>query len=105
MTREELAAIRARVAAAADGPWEAVGTSNARRVWSVPEGRHARPLDGMGLFTDDDAAFIAHARVDVPALLAEVDRLEALLNPRPDGASEKPIDTAAMLREQQARRL
>lgn len=38
-----------------------------------------RTSTSEGYFHDEDADFIAHARADVPALLAEVRRLRALL--------------------------
>lgn len=52
MTREQLDAIRARVEAATPGPWQVIAT----------------------------AGFIASAREDVSALLAEVERLRAELD-------------------------
>jgi hypothetical protein len=80
MTKDELDAIRARVAAATPGPWEA-GTAFCcpdcgwvdgpkRTVCPVYEGaKRTHTLDA------NDAEFIASAREDVPALLAEVERL------------------------------
>lgn len=80
MTREQLDAIRARVEAATPGPWEA-GTAFCcpdcgwvdgpkRTVCPVYEGtKRTHTLDA------NDAEFIAAAREDVPALLAEVERL------------------------------
>lgn len=82
MTREQLDAIRARVEAATRGPWEA-GTAFCcpvagwvdgpkRTVCPVYEGtKRTHTLDA------NDAEFIAAAREDVPALLAEVERLTA----------------------------
>lgn len=64
--------IRARAEAATDGPW---GVSDEVPTFVVT------CLDGEGTITDyldeADAEFIAHARTDVPALLAEVDRQAA----------------------------
>jgi hypothetical protein len=88
MTDEELAGIEARANAATSGPW----------VWKV-RGENG-PLcmhSGDAIVFDDgtawgeygspmhneaaDATFIAHARTDVPALVAEVRRLrDALLD-------------------------
>ena len=85
MTREQLDAIRARVEAATPGPWEA-GTAFCcpdmgwvdgpkRTVCPVYEGtKRTHTLDA------NDAEFIAHARVDVSALLAEVERLRDTIN-------------------------
>jgi len=87
MTREELGAIEAREAAATPGPWEA-------RIWninweityyvSMPNDilkvssytleDHERE-DENYRYVNDNAEFIAHARADVPALIAEVKHL------------------------------
>jgi hypothetical protein len=69
MTPEQLAAIKARADAATPGPWESATTG----VWSDIEG----DLWVADTSHDYDAAFIAHAREDVPALLAEVDKWRA----------------------------
>ena len=78
MTEEELTAIEARATAATVGPWrhdtdggaigavEAGGMALAQVQQRVPRDKARRDLD---------AAFIAAARVDVPALVAEVRRL------------------------------
>lgn len=63
---EQLNAIKERAAKATPGPWRSAGlygvrTQNAEAL-SIP----LRP---------EDATFIAHAREDVPALVAEVERL------------------------------
>lgn len=83
MTNEELAAIRARAEAATPGPWLVdadFGLASAPGI--VPAGfpkTHKRPIVGnsetRGGVWDDDATFIAHAREDIPALMAEIDRL------------------------------
>lgn len=63
MTTNDLAAITARAAAASPGPW------TVEEAWHVHEW-----VDG------GDAEFIAHARTDVPDLVAEVTELRALLD-------------------------
>ena len=69
----DLDAIEARVNAATDGPWEAYPDG---LVWTkVP--RIGDPVSGSVL--PEDAEFIAAARTDVPALVAEVRRLRAVL--------------------------
>ena len=75
MTDEELDAIRKRCEAATPGPW----------YWWMSE----RPPFALGNDQDvnigvevakiPDAEFVAAARADIPALLAEVDRLRAEL--------------------------
>lgn len=64
---EQLNTIKERAAKATPGPWRSAGlygvrTQNAE-AFSIP----LRP---------EDATFIAHAREDVPALVAEVERLQ-----------------------------
>ncbi|WP_336638443.1 hypothetical protein [Lysinibacillus fusiformis] len=63
---EQLNAIKDRVAKATPGPWRSAGLYGVRtqndEALSIP----LRP---------SDATFIAHAREDVPALIAEVERL------------------------------
>jgi hypothetical protein len=91
MTDEELQAIKARVAAATPGPW-----AMSRDEMSAGFGQHRYVVvgtttadgkklvdwrllvEGMrGADAVHDAEFIAHARTDEPALLAEVERLRA----------------------------
>lgn len=77
MTSElDLEAIRSRAAAATPGPWEATRTYPFLVLQSGGESAIS-----VNLATDPepDAAFIAHAREDIPALVAEVERLRANL--------------------------
>lgn len=79
-------AIRARVEKATPGPWRSEPTSNDYAIL-FPDG------SGVALVWDwsengektpeavANADFIAHARTDIPALLAEVDRLREALKP------------------------
>jgi len=91
MTKKELEAIEAREQAASPGPWEA-------RIWninweityyvSMPNDilkvscytleDHERE-DENYRYVNDNAEFIAHARQDIPALIAENKRLNAEL--------------------------
>ena len=101
MTREQLNAIRARVEAATPGPWEA-GTAFCcpdmgwidgpkRMVCPVHESaKRTHTLDA------NDAEFVASAREDVPALLAEVERLTA--DPLPAAAWVREVERAAFAR-------
>lgn len=72
MTGLNLDAIEARVAAATDGPWKHGG--NDGLVWGP---RIGDPVSGST--EPEDADFIAAARTDVPALVAEVRQLRAAL--------------------------
>ena len=58
--------IKAREQAATKGPWEDETTD----VWIGD--RHIAEV-----YSSPDTAFIAHARTDIPALIAEVERLTA----------------------------
>jgi hypothetical protein len=71
--RVDLAAIKARADAATEGPWapDRNGVHNQRGecvALTYHANKHA------------DAEFIAHARADVPALFAEVERLREVLS-------------------------
>jgi hypothetical protein len=78
LTDEQLAEIRKRAEAATDGPWTV----------SFPG---AKVINAYGIGVDnfdEDAEFIAHAREDVPKLLAEIGRLkEALVDIADTGES------------------
>jgi hypothetical protein len=88
--RLDLDAIRRREQAATPGPWTA-GNLNEdaegqRPLWGVtndafrnPPADDDAPWIAVEVHVGDhaDAEFIAHARRDIPALLAEVDRLRA----------------------------
>lgn len=97
MTNDDLKAIKARCEAATPGPWKAIGgkvvdgnrqskytslySAFVSPVTVAPIGE--QPLSRAGYNRDktldeilpNDAEFIAHSRADVPALIAEVERL------------------------------
>ncbi len=101
MTEQELAAIEARAAAATEGPWEVTADQHALdnerehcQGITAPPGPDEiemgkeydiEPRQREIVVTDSgfypplkaDAAFIAHARTDVPALVCEVRRVGA----------------------------
>ncbi len=94
MTEQELQAIEQRANGATAGPWKA--EMGQVLYWS-PRPTKAKPNAGythtliraeqtdyasgefFAVVDDTDATFIAHARTDVPALVAEVRRLRALV--------------------------
>lgn len=97
MSRADLDAIRERAEAATEGPWSAANEHGllgpeAQPAWCVSQMRPGwesmSPTKGYvtdiaETFSDDpdrdpDAEFIAHARTDVPALIAEVERLRKI---------------------------
>lgn len=77
MNVEKLNEIKERTEKATSGPWEAdlsrvyYGEENDELVCEIWK-------------SFDDATFIAHAREDVPALVAEVERLNAEISDRED---------------------
>lgn len=82
----DLDAIRARTAAASPGPWQPDvklvrrggrgGVHSVEQLWVDSPGRCVCNV-GLAEYAavEHDAVFIAHAREDVPALIAEVERL------------------------------
>ncbi|MFD6782300.1 hypothetical protein [Streptomyces diastaticus] len=96
LSPEYLAEIAARAEAATAGPWCTDGAEiyqGDEYSWDafwVGETCRADEADG-GLL---DAAFIAHARTDVPALLAEVERLRAALSSAADAIAEQDDEIA-----------
>ncbi len=80
---DELQQIRQRADAASPGPWRSfwegrdhLGGSSC--IVTGPPGKTRDDLEIIGATTEDQD-FIAHARADVPRLVAEVERLRALL--------------------------
>ncbi len=91
MTPQRRAEIAAMAAAATPGPWEAIEVVDHEwdeRQWHLVADEDLRPLGiiygdnavwlSAEAGTGGNATFIAHARQDVPDLLAEIARLEAL---------------------------
>lgn len=79
---DRLSEIRARCDAATPGPWDIGGirknliqTANAPfcEVCTVRGGSSFQEIDGQ---QKSNAAFIAHAREDIPYLLSEIERLK-----------------------------
>jgi hypothetical protein len=98
----DLDAIKARCEAATPGPWEwdrddeglvsqsvtdtehgEFGTILARYPRLVATGYPCKEGTGFPDYDGPNGRFIAHARTDVPALVAEVERLRAALNQTP----------------------
>ena len=90
MTDAELKAIRERCEAATPGPWIIDPAEGVRFAWVVRDEDDIDDLglaDGICILPDEarggtdnasnNGIFLAHARTDIPALLAEVERLKA----------------------------
>jgi hypothetical protein len=75
MSPEVLEAIAKRATAATDGPWETKWDGTIGRPPAVIRAANIPPRRIPA--TSDDSSFIAHARRDVPDLLAEVAWLKA----------------------------
>lgn len=82
MTAKELAEIEARANAATPGPWITKATQMAQIIAAVAPGKQHRIFtDNVGgVYPTNDRDFIASARTDVPALIAEVRRLKHVLS-------------------------
>jgi hypothetical protein len=77
VTRDELEAIKARAAAATEGPWEAYSSSCCPDMGGVSSSKyrvHAAELGNVGHpALLEDAEFMAAARTDVPRLIAALE--------------------------------
>lgn len=74
MTDEELAQIKERAEKATEGPWKCADTTDG--AWLLDDA----DLIVAGTFgREEDASFTAHAREDIPKLIAEVERLRERL--------------------------
>jgi hypothetical protein len=75
MNEEQLQAIEARCNAATSGPWMEVAESG---EWWItgPESEDYVMTTNAGDIQQADVDFIANARADVPALIAEVRQLQ-----------------------------
>lgn len=73
MTNEELRQIRERAEKATAGPWNTAYTTD--DVFVLDEADIVLCASGR----KEDAEFIAHAREDIPKLLAEIDWLKCLV--------------------------
>jgi hypothetical protein len=80
LSEEQLAAIRERTNAASPGPWIVEDTPDLNR-WVTSENSTLEANFGYrGNGNQSDAQFVAHAREDIPLLLAEIDRLTTTLD-------------------------
>ena len=83
MNVERLTEIRQRAEAATPGPWNLItmgrdGDGDDEWGWIMGANKNWRWDDGDGPQSRANADFIAHSRDDIPYLLSEVDRLNAL---------------------------
>ena len=97
----DLEAIKARSEAATEGPWEWDNPTIGQH-WSRPEpwatvvddevncGGYCYGGSSSPIKSDADGRFIAHAREDIPALVAEIERLLRLLHTEADARRPEP---------------
>ncbi|WP_322076694.1 hypothetical protein [Burkholderia cepacia] len=83
MNDEKLNEIEARCKAATPGPWVSYvegrdHESGSNFIMTGPEGRRSDDIELSGA-TIADQDFIAHARQDIPLLVAEIRRLREML--------------------------
>lgn len=102
MPDEEIAAIRARVAAATAGPWFYDAKRGSIETERFADDVVAGDGWGDGVCNDADSEFIARARTDIPALLAEIERLRSLLQREHDARLEICREAETLLRERDA---
>lgn len=72
LTQEQLEAIRQRAENATPSPWQIATTTDGAYVLDTDDMVIAATIERT-----EDAAFIAHARTDIPALLDHIAELEA----------------------------
>lgn len=80
LTPERLAEIKARTDAATPGPWFVEHLERDGFTYFSTDIAPLESFDGevhAGVLDEDEAEFIAHAREDVPDLVAEVERLRS----------------------------
>lgn len=75
MTHEQIEAIRERAEKATEGPWNWDGDFTYTKRGMLEPLIWESEYKGIGV-EETDADFIAHSREDIPALLAEVERLQ-----------------------------
>ena len=79
LTEERIAEIRGREKAATQGPWVVQDKGAIPLIYGPDGERVAKVIDHQ-----EDVAFIAHAREDIPTLLDEGERLRAELKKADD---------------------
>ncbi len=86
LTDKEIAEIRERCDAASPGPWASYiegrdHTSGSDFIMTGKGESRGEDIELTGA-TKTDQDFIAHARQDVPTLIAEIERLKSVLEPQ-----------------------
>lgn len=102
LTPARLAEIRARAEKATPGPWKWANHDCAGGLTEWIEGPDGKCVPGIALFDcfyfepqGSNAAFIAHARTDIPALLSAVEALQAEVATARDTAAREMREACA----------
>ena len=104
MTQQELDALKALADAATPGPWEEVAESGEWWITSASdETASLYVIPDTGLMNQADVDFIAASRTAVPALLAEVERLQVAWSAEHDAYIR--ADEQARMAEREVERL
>ena len=89
ITEEQLNEIETRVEAATPGPWMLIDRDIDWWYVETPEGLLATcNPSGEAIIGIEDAAFVAHARTDIPRLIEEVRRLRTKVTALDEELSE-----------------
>lgn len=79
MNAEKLNEIKERAEKATSGPWLALYEGTNAEIYSTKTAEDICEITAKDEYHAEDAEFISNAREDVPALVAEVERLQAQL--------------------------
>lgn len=94
MNEQQLREIEERATAATPGPWEAIGFDNqAKHITWLGDADGGDEVADLGAVRNEDAIFIATCRKDIPALIAEVRRLQAKVEALEEHLSDADLCT------------
>lgn len=111
MTEQQLEAIRARCEAATPGEWRYAVIHGHHLIVAPPDGPasiselgYFSLFEATGISNAADLGFVAHAREDVPALLAYIEELEADIRMHKEDRLRLRAENLRLDRELKARR-
>ena len=78
LSEKEIEAIRNRAEKATEGPWDFVPYAEGNELAVITQ--DLEEIISEEVFEWEDATFIAHAREDIPKLLAEIGRYRETIN-------------------------
>lgn len=98
LTPEMLEAIRKRAEAAQEGPWLSLPEINGEDFAILTGDRD--DTVAFGVYEAANAEFIAHAREDIPALLAEVERLRKIIDSQEQSTQQQILEETQRIRRE-----